>query len=57
MKRPRDAFMLDDDRDVSMTADAVLEGDGEVPWSGLYDARGNKLYRRPDRLRFGFVPS
>lgn len=55
MKRARDAFMLDADREVSMTADAVLQSEAEPAWSGLYDAQGNKLYREPERLAFGFV--
>ena len=45
-----------DDLRVTATADVVIVEDDPAPrWSGLLDAQGRKLYRRPDeRVPMGF---
>jgi hypothetical protein len=53
--RPRSAFfMFDESGEASMTADQVLIEERESNFSGLYDAKGNKLYREPESVPFGF---
>jgi hypothetical protein len=52
-RRIRSAFMLDDDGEVSMTADQIVMQEGAEPeFSGLLDAKGNRLYRRRETVGF-----
>jgi hypothetical protein len=57
MKRERAVFVsaADEYGEQSMTADVAIAEDDAPEFSGLYDARGNKLYRRRERVPVGFV--
>ena len=50
-RRIRQAFMMDDDGEVSMTADTVIDDD-RPQHTGLLDARGNRLYRPKEPVGF-----
>jgi hypothetical protein len=54
--RPRSVYTFhDQDGDPGMTADQILVSEEEIStFSGLYDAKGNKLYRQSETVPFGF---
>ena len=56
-QRERAVFVsaADEFGDQSMTADQALIEDDDPQFSGLYDARGNKLYRKKERVPLGFM--
>lgn len=54
---PRSVFVsaADEYGEQSMTADVAIADEDAPQFSGLYDARGQKLYRQRERVPVGFV--
>lgn len=52
---PRAVLLDDPDVGVAATADEIILTDEEYIPSGLFDSEGRQLYRRRERVPFGFV--
>ena len=46
-------YGLQDDQ-YNVTADEIIVEEDEPKFTGLYDAKGQKLYRKSDRIKVGF---
>jgi len=52
---PRNATIVGEYGELSMTADTLVEQEDQPTHSGLFDQFGRPLYRVRDKIRFGFV--
>ena len=50
-----DSWYMDEHRPMSLGGITVHEPVREVEDTGLLDSQGNRLYRLPDVIQFGFV--